>query len=279
MAEFHDLAELALNSDGESWGNLGYWPNATNYSDACRALALLLGEQAVLDHRSSVFDAGFGCGDQLLLWLDHFHVGPICGVNLSRSQTVYAKRKLEEAGHPDSAAAISQGDINDPKLWDAALGRNQPSHVLAVDCAYHFPSRVEFFAVAQRHLASSGQLALTDFMLSGHHDSDGIARHLLRWMLKVSRIPEANIVDWDRYRLELEQSGFADMRMIDISAHVMPGLAQFIRRLRQGKVAAGISKRPGWAGLLKYRLTGRFLEWAHRRSILRYCLIIATKAG
>ena len=59
----------------------------------------------------------------------------------------------------------------------------------------------------------------------------------------------------------------------------MPGLAQFIRRLRQDKVAAGISKRPGWPGLLKYRLTGRFLEWAHRRSILRYCLIIATKAG
>ena len=133
--------------------------------------------------------------------------------------------------------------------------------------------------MAQWHLASSGQLALTDFMLSGHHDSDGIARHLLRWMLKVSRIPEANIVDWDRYRLELEQSGFADMRMIDISAHVMPGLAQFIRRLRQDKVATGVSKRPGWLGLLKYRLTGRFLEWAHRRSILRYCLIIATKAG
>ena len=105
--------------------------------------------------------------------------------------------------------------------------------------------------MAQWHLAPPGQLALTDFMLSDRHDSDGLARHLLRWMLKVSRIPEANIVD----------------------------LAQFIRRLRQDKVAARISKRPGWPGLLKYRLTGRFLEWAHRRSILRYCLIIATKAG
>jgi len=279
MAEFHDLAEMALNRDGQSWGNLGYWQNAGDYSDACRALALLLGEKAGLDRQSAVFDAGFGCGDQLLLWLEHFHAAGIRGVNLSRSQTVHAKAKLEKAGHPDTADAIVQGNINDPEVWEAVLGRDKPSHVLALDCTYHFPSRVEFFALAQWHLASSGQLALTDFMLSDRHDATAFAHRLLRWMLKVSRIEEANIVGRDRYRLELQQSGFEDIRMTDISDHVMPGLARFVRKLRQDKAAAGGGKKPGWLGLLKYRVTGRFLEWAHRRSVLRYCVICATKAG
>lgn len=279
MAEFHDLAELALNRDGQSWGNLGYWENAEDYSDACRALALLLGEQAGLDRRSLVFDAGFGCGDQLLLWRDHFHVGRIRGVNLSHSQTAYARNRLTEAGHPDEAAAIVQGDIGDPEIWRVALDGKEPSHIVALDCTYHFPDRVAFFHLAQQHLAPAGRLALTDFMLADDHDSSALVHRLLRWMLKCSHIAEANIVHRDRYRRQLRESGFDDIQMIDVSDHVMPGFTRFIRKLRRDNSSAGPSRKPGWFGLLKYRVTGRFLEWAYRRSVLRYCVISATKAG
>lgn len=279
MAEFHDLAELALNRDGQSWGNLGYWQTAEDYSAACRALALLLGEKAGLGGHSVVFDAGFGCGDQLLLWLEHFHVARICGVNLSRSQTAHARARLIEAGYPDVADALAQGDINDPDAWSAALNSAKSSHVVALDCAYHFPDRREFFALARQHLAPAGQLALTDFMLAEHHDTASLAHRLLRWMLKLSRIAETNIVDRERYELQLQETGFANIRVIDISEHVMPGLARFIRNLRRDNVPAGLGTRPGWSGWLKYRLTGRFLEWAFRRSILRYCVISATKTG
>lgn len=279
MAEFHDLAELALNRDGQSWGNLGYWQTAEDYSAACRALALLLGKTAGLDSHSVVFDAGFGCGDQLLLWLEHFHVKRIFGVNLSRSQTAHARDKLVEAGYPDVAAALVQGDIGDPEAWSAALGRARPDHVVALDCAYHFPSRLEFFALAQRHLAPAGQLALTDFLLADPHDTDFLSHRLLLWMLKFSHIDEANIVHRNRYQLELQETGFDNIRMTDISEHVMPGLARFMRTLRLDNISAGVGQKPRPSGWLKYRLTGWFLEWAHRRSILRYCVITATKSG
>jgi len=277
MSEFHDLAELALNREGESWGNLGYWQTATEYSDACRALALLLGEQAGLNPQSVVFDAGFGCGDQLLLWLEHFRVARVCGANLSRSQTAYAKAKLAKAGFPAAAAAIAQGDINDPEAWSAAA--NRPSHVLALDCAYHFPSRVEFFALAQQYLAPTGQLALTDFMLSDQHRTGSFTHRILRWMLKRSHIAEANIVHRETYLRQLQQTGFSDIRIIDVSEHVMPGFARAILKLRQKNAAAGVGKKIGWSALVKYRVTGRFLDWAYRRSILRYCVISATKMG
>ncbi|MEJ6594799.1 class I SAM-dependent methyltransferase [Parasphingorhabdus sp.] len=275
MFEFHDLAELALNREGESWGNLGYWQIATDYSDACRALALLLGKQAGLDRQSVVFDAGFGCGDQLLLWLQHFRVAQVQGANLSYSQTSYATAKLANAGFPAAANAIVRADINDPEVWNAAVERS--SHVLALDCAYHFPNRVEFFALARKHLAPAGRLALTDFMLSDQHRIGSFAHRLLRWMLKRSHIEEANIVRREIYLRQLQETGFSDIRIIDISEHVMPGFARAIQKLCQKNPSADVGKRIGWSGLIKYRLTSRFLEWAYRRSILRYCVISATK--
>jgi len=279
MAEFHDLAELALNRDDHSWGNLGYWHTANDYSDACRALAQLLGEQAGLDDQSLVFDAGFGCGDQLLFWLKHFRVAGIRGANLSHSQTSYAQAKLTDAGFKDAAAAVMQGDINDSELWRLALQGDRPSHVLALDCAYHFPSRLECLGLAQQHLAPSGRLALTDFMLADQHDTGSFVHRLLCWMLRRSHIAEANIVHRDQYLRQLQDSGFSDIRIIDISEHVMPGFARFARKLRWGHSIADTGKSLGWSGQVKYRVTGRFLEWAYRRSILRYCLITATKTG
>jgi len=270
MAEFHDLAELALNRDNQSWGNLGYWKKDTEYSGACRALALLLGEDARLDEQSVVFDAGFGCGDQLSLWLTHFRVVQVRGVNLSRSQTAHARDRLAEAGFPAAAAAIVQGDINDDQAWHATLGTDRPSHVLALDCAYHFPSRLEFIALAHQHLASAGRIALTDFMLADQHRTDTITHRLLRWMLRRSHIAEANVVHRIRYLHQLREAGFEKVQIVDISQHVMPGFAHFVRTF-QGKA------RAGWKARLKYAVTGRFLQCAYRRSILRYCLISATK--
>ncbi len=270
MTEFHDLAELALNRDNQSWGNLGYWKSATEYSDACRALALLLGEQAGLDSQSEVFDAGFGCGDQLLLWLTDFRVAEVRGVNLSRSQTAFARTKLAAAGF--KAAAIVQGDISNSETWHVALGGNRPSHVLALDCAYHFPSRQAFIAQAHRQLAPAGRIALTDFMLSDRHRTGSFTHRLLVWMLKRSHIAETNIVHRARYLDQLRTAGFEEVRITDISQHVMPGFASFVR-------TSPASAKADWPARLKHAVTGRFLQWAYRRSVLRYFVISATRSG
>jgi cyclopropane fatty-acyl-phospholipid synthase-like methyltransferase len=276
MPEFHNLAELTLNRNGQSWGNLGYWKTETEYSDACRALALLLGEQAGLGRQSVVFDAGFGCGDQLVLWLEYFRVSQIYGANLSRSQTAYAKAKLANAGLPTTAAMIVQGDIDDPEIWTAALALGKPSHVLALDCAYHFQSRTRFLALAQKHLAPAGRLALTDFLLSDRHRKSGLVHWLLRWMLRCSHISETNIVHRHQYLRQLMDQGFGDIQVLDISEHVMRG---FGRSFRKANATAHAGKRPGWKGRVKYVVTGLFLDWAYSRSILRYCVISATKGG
>ena len=81
QSEFHDLAELHLNINPttqaieSSWGNLGYWKDSNNgqdivhYPQACQQLAMEVALIADLSPEHKLLDTGFGCGDQLLIWI------------------------------------------------------------------------------------------------------------------------------------------------------------------------------------------------------------------
>lgn len=268
--EFHDLSELALNSNGQSWGNLGYWVSGeTDYSDACQALATKLGEAVGLDEKSIVFDAGFGCGDQLCLWLGHFQVSDICGINISESQTRCAKLLLNKKGHKNKIGSINTGNINNVDKWPTVIGDRKVSHFLALDCVYHFPSRDRFLKQVSSHLGSGGKVALTDFQLPDQKQDNLAYKLLLTVMLKLSRIPRSNITSKTSYLAELETNGFCNVEVHNISDRVMHGFSEWVR----------YHKPKGLPLLLrlKYSVTAAFLGWAHRRSILQYSIIIAEK--
>ena len=271
-SEFHDLAELALNEDGQSWGNLGYWKDADSYSAACRDLALLLGEAACLDQDSRVFDAGFGCGDQLLLWLEQFQVATVCGLNYSKSQTEIAHRQLSDAGREEAAKTCVFGDACDKEDWARVVSPNGIDRVLALDCAYHFADKQSFFGLAHQYLEKGGRLALTDFVFSAVENGPFWRDTALSTMLKLSHIPTENMKADADYRLQLSRIGFANVEMIDISEHVMPGFLKWLRPYKTKSLDNLASLQ--W---LKYDITARFLGWAYREDLLRYYLITADK--
>ncbi len=266
-AEFFDTAEVALNQGDLSWGNLGLWQGADSYSEACRRLALALGQQAGLDERSRVFDAGFGCGDQLRLWLEHFQVASVAGVNLSEAQTRRAMALLKRHGHEQHCASVYRGDIHDPTCWPAP---GQANRVLSLDSAYHFPSRAEFLAQAGRCLAPGGGLCLTDFVLPESFRG-GLRALPLRAMLAGSRIPRSNLVTPARYREQLAGAGFERVAISDISAAVMQGFSAWWTQYRRSAGHLPAHSR------LKYAVTARFLGWAHREGVLRYILVSAQR--
>lgn len=271
MAEFFGLAELPLNAGDETWGNLGYWESAPNYSEACRALATRLGTAAALDEQSRVADMGFGCGDQLLHWLEHFGVSHVTGINLSESQTALAQSRLTESGHSESATAIAQGDVDDTSHW-ARWAESNINRVLALDCAYHFPDRAAFLDRAGELLKKDGRIALTDFVLADRYRQRSLQGLALSPMLKASRIPAPNMVTLPRYEKQLGEAGFSNVEAEDISAWVMQGFAAWLR----GFKLANPQRMPRrlW---LKYEVTAAFLDWAYRKQVLRYVLISATR--
>lgn len=267
-SEFFSTAEIALNESGQSWGNLGLWRESDSYSDACRSLALALGSAAKLDQQSHVLDMGFGCGDQLLLWLEHFQVATLQGVNLSVSQTRRAVELLQSHGHRQHCDQLSQGDASNIDAWPTS-DAPAPNRILCLDCAYHFPERGMFLVHAARQLSGGGTLCLTEFVLA--EDFGAAGEIPLRVMLGASRIPRRNLVTWSHYREQLAGAGFDRVEASDLSEDVMLGFADWWSRYR---AHAEHLPRSLW---LKYAVTARFLRWAYRQRALRYILISAVR--
>ena len=268
-AEFFNTAEIALNDGGQSWGNLGLWRNTTRYSAACRQLAQALGDACRLNPETSVFDAGFGCGDQLLVWIEQFGVQSLRGVNLSQSQTAYARALLRERGHGPHSERLLQGNINEASSWRLAPPGSM-SCVLSLDSAYHFPDRRAFFARAALALKPSGRLGLTDFLL-GPGAAESAGRRLsLSGMLWCSRIPAHNLVVADEYARQLDSAGFAELQLEDITEQVLPAFADWWQMYGRRQSVSPASR-------LKYTVTASFLDWAYRKQILRYIIVSAER--
>ncbi len=265
--EFFDTAEIALNDGDQSWGNLGLWREGDSYSEACRSLALELGTMAGLDDNSHVLDVGFGCGDQLLLWLEHFGVQSVQGVNLSASQCARAIALLEAHGQGHHGQHLAQGDVGDERCWPAA-GAPAPNRILCLDSAYHFPARQQFFARAARTLSPGGRLCLSDFVLSESYRGN-VQELSLDAMLRASRIPRHNMLSLDEYSGQLSAAGFSRLDSRNLSREVMLGFSDWWYRFRREAGRLPVRSR------LKYAVTARFLRWAFSNQVLRYVIIRA----
>ncbi len=279
-AEFHDLSEKFLNRDNQYWGNLGYWQYSHDYSSACEALAVVLAEASLLDKDSKVLDAGFGCGDQLLLWLDKYQVNTVAGINYSHCQTQVAKTRLIEAGYSETAKQIHFGSVAEleqrSKKLDLTLGQGEINRIIALDCAYHFPCRKHFFQSSAGLITSNGRIGLTDILLADNKLSV-LESILLKTMLFLSRIPTENIIRRSDYEDQLIEAGFRDVQVKDISEHVFTPFAQWLAIYKQQVKAEKVKKLPllFW---LKYDVTAKFLTWAYRKNILNYVVVSAEKS-
>jgi cyclopropane fatty-acyl-phospholipid synthase-like methyltransferase len=92
---------------------------------------------AGLNSTHSLLDTGFGCGDQLVVWLQEFKLSDVCGVNLSSSKTRYAQQKITALQrNTDIRCELQVSDCCQPSAWqglDPHFDR-----IIALDCIYHF---------------------------------------------------------------------------------------------------------------------------------------------
>ena len=258
-----DLDGKPLNQH-QSWFNLGFWETTRQYPQACEALAIRFAEFGQLAGGQNVFDIGFGCGDQLLLWKKHFHVSVIHGQNISESQTEMAKEKtigLENL-------IIKNADLDSLADWPAQFY----DRVLALDCAYHFDKKLNFFCEANRMLRTSGKIVLADILL--HKEAKNFLwKKFLIWAIaKSSSIPIENLVTIEEYTVQLEKAGFQHVQYQFIDRQVFMGYANFIKIYHYQNQGKAHPHR--W---LKFTGVGRILETAVKKKLFHFSLISASK--
>lgn len=204
--------------------NLGYWrDDPASLDEAGEAMADLMARSAALSEADEILDVGFGFADQDIFWAEKYHPRLIRGVNVSREQAVIACDRVRARGLAEKIL-LEEGDATRLRFSDSSF-----DVVMAMESAFHFQTRENFFREAHRVLRVGGRLVLTDLAASSAKLAlkDRLAQHIGRsfW-----QIPKENLYTADVYRRKLEDCGFWSVEVQSIWTDVYPRFVEYARR-------------------------------------------------
>jgi ubiquinone/menaquinone biosynthesis C-methylase UbiE len=218
LSTYNNLAETSL------YLNLGYWESAQTYDSACEAMAQILGKEADLRAEDEVLDVGFGFGDQDIYWQKKFCPKKIVGINITPLQVEVARRRVAEHRLDDRIEFHVGSAISLP--FEAVCFDT----VLALETAFHFPSREEFFHEAYRVLRPGGRIALADIVPLTQRRFGLIDRITDYMGRSLWQIPSINAVSITVYVEMLRKAGFQDIQVRSIRDQVYRPFSEYARR-------------------------------------------------
>jgi hypothetical protein len=97
--------------------------------------------------------------------------------------------------------------------------------VLALDCAYHFKTRRMFLTQCRRKLVPGGRIGLADLCF----DSPSLRGWQTYLVSLIGIMPRSNMIRLDEYIQMMEDIGFVNVKLTDISDDVFPGFLAFLK--------------------------------------------------
>lgn len=250
-----------LGDDAEcAWTNLGYWDEQTSsYPQACQQLAEHLAQSVHLNSKDRVLDLGCGQGASLKYWLEHYHIQDLEAVELQQQCVSNIQNKIPQLQAIHCQSFLNLKAIPFAKNFDV---------VLCIDAAYHSEFNV-FVNSIHSVLNSKGRVGFHTLMLS---DKVLNSKQKLqyRYGLKIADIHFNHLLNQAQIQQSLQQQGFENIEIVDLSHNVLAGFGAYIQSQDQS-TQRGLDQ-------FKINMTAKLCEKLARDGVVKYVQISAVKS-
>jgi erythromycin 3''-O-methyltransferase len=230
-------------TENSLYHNLGYWKDSPQtLDDACQAMARLVGETAHFGPEDTILDAGFGFADQDIFWAQHFSARAIVGLNIIEKQVEIGRKRVARHQLQDRVT-LQVGSATEMSFADGSFDK-----VVALESAFHFMTRENFFQQACRVLRPGGRLVTVEPLPLPGVKQSWLANYLQRAIVAT---PKENIYARDVYADKLAGAGFTNISITSIREHVYaPFMSYLSRRLKDKDVLERVNPliRGLWEG-------------------------------
>lgn len=219
----------------QPFANYGYWtrPGMT-MAQASEAMASLVAASAGLSASDQVLDVGCGYGACAVTYAERFQPASIVGVDITETRIEHGRKYVEKCGF-ESIIDLRVGSATEMSFEPASFDK-----LLAVECAFHFDTRRDFFREAARVLKPGGILALTDLIPRRGIDLAAYVEAENKLAADIEMYNRANAYDAGVYESYLREVGFTDIRIDSITSWT---LARFVPELHRYADSPGAPDR------------------------------------
>lgn len=209
----------------QPFANYGYWTRpGLSMAQASEAMAALVAAAAGLDCSDEVLDVGCGYGACAVVYAERFQPARIVGIDITDTRIEHGCQYVARRGF-EKLIELRLGDAT-----DLAFEAGSFDKLLAVECAFHFDTRRDFFREAARVLRAGGVLALTDLIPRRGVNLGAYVEAENTLAIDVDMYNRANAYDADVYAGYLREVGFTDIRIESMTPWT---LARFVPELHR----------------------------------------------